>query len=250
MCKYISFTLLILTLSVTGAWGQSMALDGFTNYRGETQTMPDGNFHVDPGLVLPLPRENYDALLNAVSEYVNDGKLSEEDYDRFCTSLTECTPKNPFYHPVFPVNNDRSGGTNFFVTTDLKGSTVRSDALFSGYKVTMLNIWDTTCAACITEMPALEKFSHELEEKGGQLVGLIYTADDPEMEAEAKDIVDDLKLTFTNLLPTDEIKALFPVQSFPTTFFFNGKGELIGDPVMGARMDQYRTRVEEFLSER
>ncbi len=249
MYKYISFTLLILFLCVTGAWGQSLSSDGFTDFRGETPSLRDGNFHTDQGFTLPLPRENYDALLNAVSEYVNDGKLSEEDYDKFCTSLTECTPKNPFHHPVTPVNNTRTDAAISFVTTDLSGNTVRSDSLFAGQRVTMLNVWDTTCAACITEMPALEKFSRELEEKGGQLVGLVYTADDPDLEAEAKDIVDDLGLTYVNLLPTDELKALFSVQSFPTTFFINEKGELVGDPVMGARMDQYRTRIEELLSE-
>lgn len=248
MCKYISFTFLILFLCVTGAWGQSLFSEGFTDFRGETQSLPEGIFHADPGLALPLPRENYDALLNAVSEYVIDGKLSEEDYDKFCTSLTECTPKNPFYHPVLPVNSDRPDAAISFVTTDLNGNTVHSDSLFAGHRVTMLNIWDTACAACITEMPALEKFSLELEKMGGQLAGLVYTADDPELEAEAKDIIEDLSVTYINLLPTDEIKAQFSVQSFPTTFFISDKGELIGDPVTGARMDLYRTRIEKLLA--
>lgn len=247
MRKYFFFSLLALFLCVTGARGQSFISGGFTDSRGDAQSMIGGSFHPDPGLILPLPRENYDALLSAVSEYVNEGKLSEEEYDKFCTSLTECTPKNPFHYPVPPVKIDPAGMAISFETTDLDGRTVNSRSLFAGHKITMLNIWDTTCAACITEMPDLEKFSHELEKKDAQLVGLVLTADDPDLAAEAKEIADDLGVTYVNLLPTDEIKALFPVQSFPTTFFVSEKGELIGDPIPGARMNEYRARIDKIL---
>ena len=248
MSKHILLLILIFFICVSGINGQSLQTDGFTNAHGDTRLPKDSRPHTDPVLTLPLPRENYDALLNAVSEYVLEGKLSEEEYDQFCTSLTECTPNNPFHHPVPPVKIDPAGMVISFETTDLEGRTVRSESLFAGHKITMLNVWDTTCAACITELPDLEKFSHELEKKGAQLVGLVLTADDSDLAAEAKEIADDLGVTYVNLLPTDEIKALFPVQSFPTTFFVSEKGELIGDPVIGARMDKYRTGIEKLIS--
>ena len=247
MSKHILLLILLFFICVSGINGQSLQRNGFTDAHGDTGLPKDSRPHTDPVLTLPLPRENYDALLNAVSEYVLEGKLSEEEYDQFCTSLTECTPNNPFHHPVPPVRIDPAGTVISFETTDLDGRTVNSRSLFAGHKITMLNIWDTTCAACITEMPDLEKFSHELEKKGGQLVGLVLTADDPDMAAEAKEIADDLGVTYVNLLPTDGIKALLPVQSFPTTFFISEKGELIGGPVLGARMNEYRARIDKIL---
>lgn len=249
MCKYFLFSFLVFFLCVTSSWGQSLISDGFTDSRSDAQSLIGNSFHPDQMLTLPLPRENYDALLSAVSEYVNEGKISEEEYDKFCTSLTECTPKNPFHHPVPAVKIDPAAIAISFETTDLEGRTVNSGSLFAGYKITMLNIWDTACAACITELPDLEKFSRELVEKGGQLVGLVLTADDPVMAAEAKEIAEDLGVTYVNLLPTDDIKLLFPVQSFPTTFFLDEKGRLIGDPVLGASMDEYRTRIEKIIPE-
>lgn len=247
MSKHIFLLILIFFICVSGINGQSLQTDGFTDAHGDAGLLKDSRSHADPVLTLPLPRENYDALLNAVSEYVLEGKLSEEEYDQFCTSLTECTPNNPFHHPVPPVKIDRAGTVISFETTDLDGRTVKSESLFAGHKITMLNVWDTTCAACITELPDLEKFSHELEKKGGQLVGLVLTADDPDLAVEAKEIADDLGVTYVNLLPTNEIKALFPVQSFPTTFFISEKGELIGDPIPGARMNEYRARIDKIL---
>lgn len=58
-----------------------------------------------------------------------------------------------------------------FETTDLDGNPVNSAQLFSQNKITMINIWATTCGPCIEEMPELEKMNQEFQKKGGAIVG-------------------------------------------------------------------------------
>ena len=99
----------------------------------------------------------------------------------------------------------------------------------------------------MSEMPELNKLAEEFKAKDGQIVGLVYDAFDEELIAEAQDIAGDLELKFVNLLPTQEMDDFFKVQAFPTTYFFNEKGEVIGEPVMGAAPDLYVTRMNELL---
>ena len=49
------------------------------------------------------------------------------------------------------------------------------------------------------------------------------------------------------LLPTEEMKDFFKAQAFPTTYFFNEKGEVIGEPIVGAAVEQYSAVMNELL---
>ena len=141
-----------------------------------------------------------------------------------------------------------SEGTGLtFETKDLNDNIVSGSELFAGHKATMLNIWETTCSACMSEMPKLKELAEEFEASGGQIVGLVYDATDDDLIADAKEINADLGLNFVNLLPTQEMKDFFNVQAFPTTYFFNEKGEVVGEPVMGASPNFYAARMNEML---
>lgn len=111
----------------------------------------------------------------------------------------------------------------------------------------MINIWATTCVGCISEMPQLNRMAKEFADAGGQIIGIVYDATEPDLIEEAKEIVSELNVEFTNLLPNDEIKQLLAVQSYPTTYFVNDRGELAGDPVVGSMVQAYRSRMAELL---
>ena len=112
----------------------------------------------------------------------------------------------------------------------------------------MLNIWATTCSACISEMPALIKLKKEFEKKSGQIVDLVFDAVEDDLIREAKDIVTDLNIDFLTLLPNDSLRKQFDAMSYPITYFINQKGEIIGEPIMGARVAGYREMMEKYLS--
>ena len=79
-----------------------------------------------------------------------------------------------------------------FEGKDLDGNTVKSDELFSGNAVTVVNFWFTTCNPCVGELSELDALNKELAKKGGSLIGVnTFTLDGDEAAiSEAKDVVD------------------------------------------------------------
>ena len=59
-----------------------------------------------------------------------------------------------------------------FEGKDLDGNAVKSDELFSGNAVTVVNFWFTTCNPCVGELAELDALNEELAEKGGSLIGV------------------------------------------------------------------------------
>lgn len=172
-----------------------------------------------------------------------------EEYDALYAEIPTYPAFFTFARPEGLANMTSSGTTLHFETTDLDGNPVSSSELFSGHTATMVNIWTTTCTGCISEMPQLTRLAADLAEKGGQIIGIVYDAEDGELVNDAKDIVSDLKVGFTNILPTAEIKQTLVVQSFPTTYFVNEKGELVSDPIVGSQVHAYQVRMNELLGE-
>ena len=61
-----------------------------------------------------------------------------------------------------------------FEGKDLDGNEVKSDTLFSGNAVTVVNFWFTTCNPCVGELSELDALNKELAEKGGlQIMSLL-----------------------------------------------------------------------------
>ena len=152
-----------------------------------------------------------------------------------------------FMHPLALAQLVSEGTGLTFETKDLNDNPVAGSELFGSHKATMLNIWATTCSACMSEMPDMKKLAEEFEAKGGQIVGLVYDAMDEDLIAEAKEIGADLDLNFVNLLPTQEMREFFKAQVFPTTYFFNEKGEVVGEPIVGVIQEGYIARMNEML---
>ena len=171
----------------------------------------------------------------------------KEEYDALYDAVDSYTANFTFMHPLALSQLVAEGTGLTFETKDLNDNTVIASEMFGSHKATMLNIWQTTCSACMSEMPDLNKLAEMFEANGGQIVGLVYDATEDDLILEAKEIADDLDLNFINLLPTQEMKDFFKAQLFPTTYFFNEKGEVIGEPIVGVSIESYVSRMNEIL---
>lgn len=128
-----------------------------------------------------------------------------------------------------------------FSTQDLDGNTV-DETIFSGHKLTMLNVWATYCGPCINEMPELGELAGEYADKGVQILGLPVdvlntdgTPSDSALE-EARGIVEDTKAAYTHLIPNENFYSLLAtVYGVPTTLFFDENGQQVGEAYVGAR---------------
>lgn len=136
-----------------------------------------------------------------------------------------------------------------FETIDLEGNSVTSGSLFSGSKLTMINIWCTYCGPCINEMPELEKIHQEYASQGVCIAGLAadVPAGDDSLLEEAKEIVKATGITYPNLRAWEGCQDVLPATAVPTTYFFDENGMILGEPVVGANVQKYRSMIEEYL---
>ena len=126
-----------------------------------------------------------------------------------------------------------------FEGKDLDGNTVKSDELFSGNAVTVVNFWFTTCNPCVGELAELDALNKELAEKGGALIGVnTFTLDGNETAiSEAKDVLAKKGATYQNVyFDSDGEAGKFTTNIFayPTTYVVDRSGNIVGDPIVGA----------------
>ena len=126
-----------------------------------------------------------------------------------------------------------------FEGKDLDGNTVKSDELFSGNAVTVVNFWFTTCNPCVGELSELDALNKELAEKGGALIGVnTFTLDgDKAAIADAKDVLAKKGATYQNIYfgsGGDVGKFVENVFAYPTTYVVDRNGNIVGDPIVGA----------------
>ena len=177
-------------------------------------------------------------------------KECQAEYDAFYDATDEILSNLKYAVP--DVWEGGEEGTELtFETTDLDGNVINSKDLFAKNKVTMINIWATTCGPCIEEMPKLEKMNKEFNEKGGAIVGLVddVTVDNTLYLEEAQEIVEQTGVTYTNLRAWDNYYDVLSSVGTPTTYFVDSEGKLIGEPILGARPNQYKKQMEEYLSQ-
>ena len=173
----------------------------------------------------------------------------KEEYNRLYDGSDEIISGMKYFHPEVWKGGEE-GAVVSFETIDIDGNPISSEALFAKNKVTMINIWATTCGPCIEEMPELEEMNKEFQAKGGAVVGLVddvWVSNTKYMD-EAKSIIKDTGVTYTNLCAWDGYDELLSSVGTPTTYFVDSKGKLIGDPILGASPEKYREKMEEYLS--
>lgn len=176
---------------------------------------------------------------------VSDGNASDTNVseENSVSASSQAEEKSPFFAD--------------FETTALDGKTYTQEA-FTGNRLTMVNIWGTFCAPCIREMPDLEKLSKDYAGKGLAIVGIVGDtfdyldkANDTAKIDLAKDIVKDTGVTYLNLLPSPTLNTakLDYIRSFPTTYFLNEKGELLGEYIGSRSYDQWAEIIDSLLAE-
>ena len=126
-----------------------------------------------------------------------------------------------------------------FEGQDLEGNPVKSDELFSGNAVTVVNFWFTTCNPCVGELSELDALNKELAEKGGALIGVnTFTLDGDETAiSEAKDVLAKKGAAYQNVYFDSDGEAgkfVENVFAYPTTYVVDRNGNIVGEPIVGA----------------
>ena len=217
----------------------------------------------DKGMTMQEDGKNYgDFLLKTIEDAKEE--FSDEEYEWLKESATEIsnienklTELEEKYPEIMqksmdgdmsmPAGSDTStppddGSVQKFPAfegKDLDGNTVKSDELFSGNTVTVVNFWFTTCNPCVGELAELDALNKELAEKGGSLIGInTFTLDGDEAAiSEAKDVLAKKGAPYQNVyFDSDGEAGKFTTNIFayPTTYVVDRSGNIVGEPIVGA----------------
>lgn len=209
----------------------------------------------DKGMAMIENGKNYgDFLLSTIEkakeQFTDDEyKLMKGEAEKIRdieTRLTELENKFPTLgEPMgdgemsFPADNSDVTKFPSFTGKDLDGNEVKSDDLFSGNAVTVVNFWFTTCGPCVAELSELDAMNKELAGKGGELIGInAFTLDGDEKSiTEAKETLDKNGATYRNIFfdsDSDAGKFTAGIYAYPTTYVVDRNGNIVGDPIVGA----------------
>ena len=202
----------------------------------------------DKGMAMIEDGKNYGDFLLDTIESAKD-QFSDEEYALLKKSaqeiseienkLTELEKQHP---EILNEETDANGDVQKFPSfegKDLDGNEVKSDELFSGNAVTVVNFWFTTCNPCVGELAELDALNKELAEKGGSLIGVnTFTLDGDETAiSEAKDVLAKKGATYQNVyFDSDGEAGKFTTNIFayPTTYVVDRSGNIVGEPIVGA----------------
>ncbi len=183
-------------------------------------------------------------LLQGEAEKIRDIEnqltLIEEKYPEAAQQSTDDAMSVPAGSDMTtPLDDGSMQKFPAFEGKDLDGNPVKSDDLFSGNAVTVVNFWFTTCNPCVGELADLDALNRELAEKGGALIGVnTFTLDGDEAAiSEAKDVLTKKGATYQNVyFPSDGEAGKFTANIFayPTTYVVDRNGNIVGEPIVGA----------------
>ena len=167
-----------------------------------------------------------------------------------CLLLSACGQAEP----TDSGTEQTAGILSSFSTTDLDGNAV-DQSVFSGHKLTMVNVWATFCGPCISEMPDLGKLAAEYADKDMQIVGLVSDVMDAEGNLAdeqlqlARDIVGETGADYLHIVPSEGLYGLLSqVSGVPTTLFVDSEGKQVGKAYIGANdLEGWKAVADELL---
>lgn len=136
-----------------------------------------------------------------------------------------------------------------FTADDVYGNSVNSTDLFSSNRITMINIWASWCGPCVGELEELQSLCLKLKEMNCGLIGILDDGDTASGLQTGLELIRSYGLTYTVIVPNSEVRSCFEYMYYPTSFFVDSAGHMIGEPIIGAQVDQYLPYIQRLLGE-
>lgn len=143
-----------------------------------------------------------------------------------------------------------------FESEDIYGEPI-TDEIFANNKLTLINIFATWCPPCVEELPHLAKLKSEYEDQGFEIAGFVTDVRsvedlsiDEEALSAAKALFESSNSTYPYIIPDETFlhEFLF-VQYYPSSIFVDSKGNIVGDPIVGANdYEGWKAAIEERLA--
>lgn len=210
-------------------------LEDITGMENNTEVGQAGDYHFY--FSTDEPEAEMSEEIRALKESLAD------DMEALIQSLVVSEPQSMMMSAdVTADDGTKLDNVGTFSTVDLDGNEVTND-IFKDYDLTILNVWTTFCSPCIEEMPHLSELSEKMKDQGVQVIGIVNDVVDPktgeanqEMLELAGAIQERTKVSYPTILPNAELTEglLNGVMVYPTTFFVDKEGKIVGEAIMGA----------------
>lgn len=142
---------------------------------------------------------------------------------------------------VAPVSERKESGS--FTLSDLEGNAWSLEAHRG--KVVLVNYWATWCPPCHAETPALVRLASEYKARGFEVVGISVDEDRDLI----RPFVDEYKISYPILLPTNAASLSLMIEALPTTVLYDRQGRMAKRFVGAALESTFRADIEALLSE-
>ena len=170
-----------------------------------------------------------------------------EEFTALQSKLPEVLKAARFSVPK-PVGSELVGRVLSFETRDIDGNSVKSKDIFAENEITMVNVWATWCGPCRSELEELGEIDRRLAAKDCAVLGICIDAD--EAADEAKDMIQQYRMDYLNILPFDGMDDDLMIQGYPTTVFVGRDGTILALPVIGVpnELSFYEETIDSLLA--
>ena len=137
-----------------------------------------------------------------------------------------------------------------FEAKDLDGNVISSKELFKANKITMVNLWGLWCPYCVRETGELAELHKKFQAKGCGIIGIEHEPKyDEDTLNSARKFLKDEGVTYPNVLMPEGVTVFESVMGYPTSFFVDSQGKILGEPIIGAQVDKYEPTLDALLAE-
>jgi len=139
-----------------------------------------------------------------------------------------------------------------FTTQDIYGNEV-TEAIFSEYDLTLVNMFATWCGPCVNEMPDLAQLQKAMGDKKVNIIAVVLDAGagdqiDENVVATAQELAEIANAEMTFMIPDAGFMngRMENVSAVPESFFVDSQGNIVSEPYVGARNYDKWAKIIEF----
>ena len=196
---------------------------------------------------IEVSEENDNATSQIEESEKNDNATSqteESEKNDNATSQTEESENNVAVEETYILT---------FEADTIDGEPLTSDC-FAQSKLTMINVWATYCNPCLSEMPDLGEIAASYDTEEFQIIGIIsdISKESGQEDIEnAKELIAQTEANYPHLLLNESLYSnlVGAIDSVPTTFFVNQKGEVLGYIIGANSKETWEEVINELLAE-
>lgn len=183
-------------------------------------------------------------LYNEQYDDIGLSESSKKEFKEICDAIKEFRNSIKISIPITEEEKIKNSGVKNIgdiKTKDIHGKAV-DRSIFKENKLTIVDIWATTCGPCVQAMPKLQKLQEELKKDKINVMGIVIDALDEETTEVAKNIVEKKGVKYIDIVPDEILKngILKSITGTPTFIFVDSNGNIVGNPIVGADIEELK----------